>query len=119
MSISLELPWPNTDLNPNRRTHWAKLARLKKKARADAHTAGLGARLNRQMWGEGRIPLAISFYPPDKRRRDLDNLIASMKAAQDGLADAMGVDDSQFQTTYRLRPKKENENSGFVRVVIG
>jgi crossover junction endodeoxyribonuclease RusA len=46
--------------------------------------------------------IAIEFCPPDYRRRDRDNLIASMKAATDGLADALGIDDSKFITSYRM-----------------
>ena len=45
---------------------------------------------------EGRLHLWIDFYPPDRRRRDDDGLLASMKAARDGIADALGVDDSRF-----------------------
>ena len=44
----------------------------------------------------GRLHLWIDFYPPDRRRRDDDGLLASMKAARDGIADALGVDDSRF-----------------------
>ena len=38
----------------------------------------------------------IDFYPPDKRKRDDDGLLSSMKAARDGIADALGIDDSRF-----------------------
>jgi crossover junction endodeoxyribonuclease RusA len=44
----------------------------------------------------------MTFCPPDKRRRDRDNLIASMKAATDGIADALGTDDSKFIVTYAM-----------------
>ena len=42
----------------------------------------------------------VKFFPPDKRKRDFDNMIASFKAGQDGLADAWGVDDSLFKMHY-------------------
>ncbi len=52
-------------------------------------------------WYSGGLPYRISaqytFYPPDRRRRDQDNYSAAMKAYQDGVADALGVDDSCFQ----------------------
>ena len=44
----------------------------------------------------------MTFCPPDHRRRDLDNIIASMKAANDGIADALGIDDSRFISTYSM-----------------
>jgi crossover junction endodeoxyribonuclease RusA len=39
------------------------------------------------------------FHAPDKRRRDLDNLLASMKPHLDGLALAVGVDDAGWSFT--------------------
>jgi crossover junction endodeoxyribonuclease RusA len=39
----------------------------------------------------------MRFYPPSKRRMDMDNAIASMKAALDGMADGLGCDDSLFR----------------------
>jgi Holliday junction resolvase RusA-like endonuclease len=47
-----------------------------------------------------RLPLRVTFYPPDRRRRDDDNMIASFKSARDGLADALGVDDRCFAPHY-------------------
>lgn len=38
----------------------------------------------------------IQFRAPDRRRYDRDNLVARMKAAIDGIADALGVDDHLF-----------------------
>ena len=43
-----------------------------------------------------RFVVSMVFYPPDGRRRDVSNLHAAMKAALDGIAEAMGVDDSGF-----------------------
>lgn len=47
------------------------------------------------------IPVTITFHPPTKRRYDLDNRIASFKAGQDGIAQALAVDDSRFEPTYK------------------
>jgi len=49
-----------------------------------------------------RAKVRVEFSPPDNRRRDLDGMIASHKAAQDGIADALGIDDSKFETTYAI-----------------
>lgn len=54
-------------------------------------------------WDSTREPIAEAdivcvFYFKDKRRRDRDNLLASLKAAFDGIADAGIVsDDSSFR----------------------
>ena len=94
--ILLTLPWPDRTLHPNARVHWAKLANAKKAARAAAHMLAVQAGANGAKLPEGRLHLWIDFYPPDRRRRDDDGLLASMKAARDGIADALGVDDSRF-----------------------
>lgn len=49
---------------------------------------------------EGIAHLWMTFYPPDKRHRDDDNLIASFKSGRDGMAEAIGIDDKRF----RLHP---------------
>lgn len=47
------------------------------------------------------IHLTITFHPPDRRRRDLDNMLASAKALLDGFANACQVDDHRFELTLR------------------
>lgn len=44
-----------------------------------------------------KIKLAFVFRPPDARHYDGDNLLARMKSGLDGLADALGINDSRFQ----------------------
>jgi len=50
----------------------------------------------------GRLLLSLEFLPPNRSRRDDDNLLAAFKAGRDGLADAMGIDDSLFVSQVRL-----------------
>lgn len=115
----VSLPWPDNRLSPNARTHWAVLAKVKKIARADANTLATIAvplKDKRAIAAiEGRIPIEIRFYPPDARHRDDDNAVASFKAARDGLADALGVDDRRFLPTYYFM---DPEKPGRVEVVI-
>lgn len=40
--------------------------------------------------------VTITFFPPDKRRRDLDNLLASAKRGLDAVSEAIGVDDGKW-----------------------
>jgi hypothetical protein len=44
-----------------------------------------------------RLRVSIIARPKDNRARDEDNLQASLKAALDGVAAALGVDDSRFR----------------------
>lgn len=64
---------------------------------------------------EGSIALTITFVPPDRRQRDHDNMIASTKALQDGIADALGVNDRRFRASYVFA---EPEKPGRVEVAI-
>lgn len=59
-----------------------------------------------------RIGLWVDFYPPDRRHRDDDNLIASFKAGRDGIALALGIDDKRF----RCYPYVKNQIGGMVKV---
>jgi crossover junction endodeoxyribonuclease RusA len=101
----LELPWPAKELSPNARGHWAKMARFKKGARELAqwttYEAGLVDTSLMHLL-PSPLQITITFCPPDKRRRDLDNAIASFKSAQDGIADALGIDDSKWAVSYRF-----------------
>jgi Holliday junction resolvase RusA-like endonuclease len=51
---------------------------------------------------DGPIDVHLTFYPPDNRRYDGDNLLARMKSGLDGLADALKVDDSKFDISYNI-----------------
>lgn len=104
----IELPWPAKELSPNARGHWAKQARFKRGARElamwNAREAGFGKYgwRDTQIVGPYKLEITVTFCPPDKRRRDLDNAIASFKASQDGIADALGIDDSKWAVSYRF-----------------
>jgi crossover junction endodeoxyribonuclease RusA len=61
---------------------------------------------------EGDIHLWIDFYPPDRRQRDDDNMIAAFKSGRDGLAQAFGVNDKRFRT----HPYVKDQIGGMVKV---
>lgn len=95
----LTLPWPPAGLSPNQRLHWAKKSKIAKAYRRQCHLlcrqAGLRASSN-------RVRLVLEFVPPDRRKRDDDNLVAAFKSGRDGLADALGIDDNRFITSFSL-----------------
>lgn len=62
----------------------------------------------------GDIRLIITFYPPD-RRSDRVNFANRMKPYFDGIADAMGVNDSRFLPVYQFAEPVKNAR---VTVVI-
>lgn len=95
--ITITLPWPSRILSPNSRgLHWGARAKAKKAARSDGRLLALAA-MGRAARPQGPQKVAMTFHPPNARARDTDNMLAACKAALDGIADAIGVDDSQWQ----------------------
>ena len=96
MKDVLVLPFPNSVLMPNRSIgkHWTVTRAARDRAKSDAFY------LAKQAGWQGRDVsgcLKITFYCPDRRQRDLDNLVHAMKSALDGVAKAIGIDDSNFK----------------------
>jgi len=115
----LVLPWPNRVLHPNARVHWAALARARKAARSEAYLLALGAGWRVGTAPQGRLHLWIDFYPPDRRRRDDDGLLASLKAARDGIADALQIDDARFVSHPFVRDEVRKGGQVVVRITDG
>lgn len=112
------LPWPPSILSPNARAHWAAKRKATKQARVDGYYATIASNaekpISKAINGTGRIHLWAHFYAPDKRRRDDDNLLSSLKPYRDGIAEALGIDDTRFQS----HPVLENEVVKGGRVVV-
>lgn len=94
----IELPFPPAKLSPNARLHWRALAKAKKAYKSDCAWSLFQKPV--PDLPDGRIPLRITISPPDRRRRDRDNLQSSLKYALDELANHLGVDDYLFDPTY-------------------
>ena len=119
--LTIGLPWPNSKLAPNRvRGHWAKTSGIRAASFEAAFLLAHHAVNNhRGEWFDpnGTVPVTLTFRPPDKRRRDLDGLLSSMKQAVDGVATALAIDDSRFSpiTLARGEPVK----GGLVIMEVG
>lgn len=115
--IAVTLPWPDRRLHPNHRSHWAEKAKAVKIARATAHKAALEVGIRRT--GAG-LPQALKvtpiFYPPNMHAHDIDGLLSSMKAAFDGIADAIGIDDSKW--TFGSPRRDVVVKGGLVRIEL-
>lgn len=88
----ITLPWPPKELSPNARPHWAVKARAFKAYRLDCWATLTGHRKALR----GSRAFRFTFHPPSKRRIDLDNCFAQIKACIDTLSDITGIDDSEF-----------------------
>lgn len=106
------LPWPPSILSPNSRAHWRPKAAAAKAYRKECWymARDSGGVID---W-EGPAHLWLTFYPPDRRHRDDDNMVAAFKSGRDGLADAFGIDDKRFKT----HPFVSDQIGGMIKVVI-
>ena len=98
--VTIEMPLPDAALSQNYHGHWTRRHRAAKVARESAYLRALGSRTFAcpEPWPWPAATVDLTFYWPDKRRRDKDNAVASMKAALDGIADAgLVVNDEHFQ----------------------
>lgn len=112
MSNTVILPWPPKELSPNAKLHWAKKAKFTKGYRHTAWALALEAKVTCNK--DEKVEMEITFYPPDKRHRDYDNMVASIKAGLDGLADALQVNDRLFRPTFKF----SDEIKGQVAITI-
>ena len=104
--ITLTLPWPDRRLSPNARLDRRQVAGIKAREKEAARI------LTIEKYFVGYLadvkvdqPVSIEFCPPDNIKRDRDNLLASLKSQLDGVAEALGIDDSRFEPiTIRRGP---------------
>lgn len=99
--LQILLPWP-----PTVNTYWRRVGNRTVLSRAGrrfrAEVVGIVGGLSRL---EGRLAVAIDLYPPDRRRRDIDNVVkAVLDALQHG---GLYGDDSQIdQLTVTRRERR-------------
>jgi crossover junction endodeoxyribonuclease RusA len=100
MTKTLILEWPDMQLSPNKRRDLRALTWRRQRAR----TLGFAIARDRGL-ALAAVPLRlrIEFSPPDRRRRDLDNLYSAFKAYQDGIFQALDLDDSLIASVELVR----------------
>lgn len=106
------LPWPHKDLSPNARVHRMAKAKVAKEYRAACRWLAASERIDDMA---AQLHLSITFCPPDARHRDLDNMLAAIKAGLDGIADAIGVDDRHWSLSIH---RGEQTPGGAVAISI-
>jgi crossover junction endodeoxyribonuclease RusA len=100
-ALFLSFGWPDKDLSPNARKDYRQKAKLVSIARQLACVLTIG---EREWWHahvspDSPLETRLIFYPPDKRKRDIDNLLASMKSSLDGIFDALETNDNRVRRT--------------------
>ena len=85
----LKLPWVKPPLSLNDREHWAPQAKKKTAVREASALLARQAGIPRLGTAKVRLVWLVS----DRRRRDRENITATLKPAIDGLVDAGVVED--------------------------
>lgn len=94
----IKLPWPAKILWPNGRGHHMDVWRETRRHREWAFYAAVEYfQTNGMIADAGHYRLNATFHPKTRNAVDADNASASLKAYQDGIASAMGVDDKIFR----------------------
>ena len=104
--ITITLPWPHKGLSPNARKHWRAKASLVKEARLEGALIVKNKSLSAGADYQGKLQATLLFSPPDNAYRDLDNMVASMKAYIDGVCDALAINDRQITKQVAEKSKK-------------
>ena len=111
-SFLIELPWPPSELSPNKRLHWAALSKHKHRYREACCAA-----TPRLPVPDGPLSVSLTFFRPDRRSYDRDNLLARMKSGLDGMCDSLGIDDKRFSViTIRVSDVVVKGGSVYVAV---
>lgn len=95
--MKITLPYPDKVLWPNGRTkNYRYRAMVYNKAKGIAYWSALEVR-DRLIVNAGELAIRLTVYPKARGPApDKDNCIAAMKAYQDGIAQAIGIDDRHF-----------------------
>ncbi len=119
MDLVLRLPWPPKELSPNVQVHWGTKKRATAQYRQDCFLAA------REAFGPpfgpapALVTAAVVFVVPNRRRRDLDNAMASIKAGFDGLVDAsLLVDDSSEHLRLAAPEMRYEKGERYVEVTL-
>ena len=91
-----DLPWKRPPLSLNDRMHWAQKHRITRELRLVARTK------TRFVPDLGRCRVTLVWYVNDRRRRDEDNPMVTLKALADGVTDSGVVEDD----THDLMEKR-------------
>lgn len=108
----IPFPYRRPPLTANQRIHWRKRADLTAQIRT---MTMLNARHIPPM---GRCEVALTWYVTDRRRRDVDNLVPTLKAMCDGLVDAGIVPDDIPTLMVKQMPVIEFDKAGPPALVL-
>lgn len=74
----------------------------------------------KKTWGKNdRITINITYTRPNNRwGSDHDNVEAAFKPGQDGIADALGIDDRYIRRIQTHSDEQDTKKKGYVEIII-
>lgn len=112
--MKITFPWFLKELKPNHSCHYMQKAKAKAIYRSECERITL-KELETQDVDKECCELWFTFYKPNKRHMDADNMLASMKSGIDGMCDALNINDKQFK---RIVIQVSDEIGGYVVVEL-
>jgi crossover junction endodeoxyribonuclease RusA len=125
-TLLIEIPWtPDSRLSPNARVHYMRRADLVKVGREAAYYATMAAldladaATVEALRSSSRINLAwsVRWGPRRQTTHDWRNLTAMLKCAEDGIADALGLNDRIFRDVA-IEQERDESGVGVVLVTV-
>jgi crossover junction endodeoxyribonuclease RusA len=111
-TTDLLFDYPRPPLTANQRLHWRRKAAITRDIR---EATALLARRIPSLTG---CDVRLTWYVTDKRRRDADNLVPTLKAMCDGLVDADVAPDDTPDLMTKHMPVIFYEPAGIARMVL-
>lgn len=118
-TVTLELPWPSRPLWPNARVNKYEKAAATWEYRVEGKFAALRGMGRERFRLRPPVNATVTFLMPDRRKRDLDNMLGALKGAWDGMQDAGLLEDDSAEKLPHIDIRAEYAGKpGGVRVVL-
>jgi crossover junction endodeoxyribonuclease RusA len=112
--MDIKFPYPDKRLSPNSRTDRRWVTSVRETARQ------IGFWLVKDAGWKfgGKLPLELTLivHPPDRRKRDDDNIVSAFKSYRDGMFIALELDDSLVRRLVVERREVEKGGSIYVNL---
>jgi crossover junction endodeoxyribonuclease RusA len=114
--MKITFPWYPRELSPNWVGHFHTKAKYKSfyKQVCKEQTIQIMDQIKLAK-NQEYTEMYITFTPPDRRWRDSDNMLASIKSGLDGMCEALEINDKCFEHIHIHRLK---EIGGFITVQL-
>lgn len=120
-NITIILPWFPRELTQNARVNrWVRADKYKSyKWQAKLITLQQPEFVRLPFKGAKDVVLHTNFLMKDGRNHDYDNMVAGVKAAIDGICDALGFDDGAIMEASQTKRNRCPDGKGSIIITLG